>query len=125
MKSENGGDEVTHYSWYKWSVQVTFLVAVSCNESTTRSISSKFLPKVENLISLAQRVLYDYRGPGFLAVVCFGSDPLSRQQVISLSRSFCVLLVEHSDGRWNIRWQESWVLYKSFKILWPRITEKT
>ncbi len=33
-----------------------------------------------------------YRGPGFLAVVCFGSSPppLSCQQLVSLSQSICV-----------------------------------
>ncbi len=45
-----------------------------------------------------------YRGPGFLAVVWFGSTqptslPLSRQQVASLSQSSCVSPVELADGR--------------------------
>jgi hypothetical protein len=42
-----------------------------------------------------------YRGPGFLAVVRFGSSPnplpLLDQQVVSLSQSFCVLPVELTD----------------------------
>jgi hypothetical protein len=43
-----------------------------------------------------------YRGPGFLAVVWFGSStmhPLSRQKFVSLSQSSCVSPVELTDGR--------------------------
>ncbi len=41
-----------------------------------------------------------YRGPGFLAFVWFGfSPPLSHQQVVTLSQSYCMSPVEHSNGR--------------------------
>jgi hypothetical protein len=40
------------------------------------------------------------RGPGFHIVVGLGySSPLSRQQVVSLFQSSCVLPVELTDGR--------------------------
>ncbi len=41
-----------------------------------------------------------YRGPGFLTVVWFGSSPtpFSREQVVSLSQSFCVSPDELIDG---------------------------
>ncbi len=45
----------------------------------------------------------NYRGPGFLAVVLFGSfpapSPLSSQQVVSLSRSSCVSKFELTEGK--------------------------
>jgi hypothetical protein len=41
-----------------------------------------------------------YRGPSFLAVVCFDSSPnLSRQQFASFSQSSFVSPVELSEGR--------------------------
>ncbi len=72
----------------------------------------------------SQRVLNDHRGPGFLAVVRFGSFPLFRQQVVFLlSQSSCVSpvdLLTGEGGGWArsriIRPQESVVLYKSFNI---------
>jgi hypothetical protein len=43
-----------------------------------------------------------YREPGFLTVALFGSSPPpSRQQVVSLSRSFCVSPVELTKGGWG------------------------
>ncbi len=45
-----------------------------------------------------QRILTDYRGPGFFAVLCFGSYPLSHQQVVSLSQSSCVSPVDLRVG---------------------------
>jgi hypothetical protein len=74
-----------------------------------------------------------YRGPGFLAVALFGSSPplpspLSRQQVVSLSQSTCVvcrrsslLTGEVGGGEWArsqiIRPRESLALYKSISTL--------
>jgi hypothetical protein len=58
------------------------------------------LPAVLHLNS--QRVLNDHRGPGFLAVVRFGSFSLFRQQVVLLSQSSCVspvdLLLGEGEG---------------------------
>ncbi len=65
-------------------------------------------PKLVVLCSFLQktsrlRVLGDNIGPGFLAVVRFGSSPtaspLSCQQVVSLSQSSCTSMVELTDGR--------------------------
>ncbi len=74
-----------------------------------------------------------YRVPGFLAVVTSSPHPipLSRQQVVSLSQSSCVLPVELTDGRgWegvgeepNHTRRESLVLYESFNALW--LTQST
>ncbi len=70
------------------------------------------------------------RGPGFLAVIWFGSTPtpfpLSHQQVATLSQSSCVSLIELTDGRGGREWawsriirpQESLAFYKSFNTLW-------
>jgi len=66
-----------------------------------------------------------YRGPGFLAVVCFGSSPPplppSCQQLVSLSQSS-----EISAGRGWARSQiipgrESLILCKSFNTLWLEV----
>ncbi len=64
-----------------------------------------------------------YRGPVFIAVVWFGSSStsyllyLSRQQVVSLSQSSCVSLVQLGDGRGEEKPNHTMrklVLYKSF-----------
>ncbi len=70
-----------------------------------------------------------YRGPGFLAVVWFGSSPnpppLPRQQAVSLSRlPLCrrsrLLMRRRGWGRsHNIRRRDSLVLYKSFSTHCP------
>jgi hypothetical protein len=70
-----------------------------------------------------------YRGPSFLAVVRFGSLPASsRQQIVSLSRYFCVsppviLLTgkgEGGDGRGakSYNRKKAWTFQKSFNPLY-------
>ncbi len=67
-----------------------------------------------------------YRGPGFLAVVRFGSSPLPLQSTSCHSSSvLCIvcrrsnLLTGEGGGKDQvIRPKESLVLYKSFNILW-------
>ncbi len=55
------------------------------------------------LWGITRKYWMNYRLPGFLAVVWFGSSPhpvpLFHQQVVSLSQSSCVSPVELTDGR--------------------------
>jgi hypothetical protein len=84
------------------------------------------VPKNNVLFPLAREYLMISRGPGFLAVVGFGSFPnpslfLNHQKVVSLSQSSCVSLAELTDRRggrgWgrsqSIRRRESLILYYS------------
>ncbi len=68
-----------------------------------------------------------YRGPGFLAVVWFGSSPTPFPPHVSLSQSSCVTTVEHTDrrGGGGRGWARSQVMrprkilaLKSFNTLW-------
>jgi hypothetical protein len=62
-----------------------------------------------------------YRGPGFLAVVWFGSSPalcpLSRQHTGRLRKRDKLLM---GEGEGDGREQESLVFYKSFNTLWVK-----
>jgi hypothetical protein len=57
---------------------------------------------VAEVIGENREYLMYYKGPGFLYVVLFGSLPLpsllSRQQIVSLAQSLCVLPVELTEG---------------------------
>jgi len=59
-----------------------------------------------------------FRGPGFLAIVSFGSfpPPLSPQQVVSLSQSSWVSLVELTDGRQGVGGGEGAKSYDREKV---------
>ncbi len=66
-------------------------------------------------------IIYYTGWPDFLAVIWFGSSPLSRQQVGSLSQYSCVLPVEllKGGGGGGTGQEPSYiVLYKSFNIHW-------
>ncbi len=77
-----------------------------------------------------------YKGPGFLAVVCFGSTPIPFPNLFKPSANCpffsvsCVSPVELTDGgrgwAWSriIRPQESLALYKSFDTLWAEVEQK-
>ncbi len=72
----------------------------------------------------SREYLMIYRGPGFLAVVRFGSSPtpshpLFPQPLVSLSQSSCLSPVDLTDGRGGRGWaSESLARYKSFNTLW-------
>ncbi len=70
----------------------------------------------------SESIEWSYRGPGYLVVVSFGSSPtpspLSRQQLVSLSQSYCVSPLEFNSARSRIiRPRESLALYESFHTL--------
>ncbi len=59
--------------------------------------------KVNQRLYVCREYLMYYRVPGLFAIVCFGSYPLSRQQVVSLPQPSRVSPVELTDRRGRIQ----------------------